>query len=330
MSNNLPVSYKAWCWHKAGLPTEMTLQTVPLQPLGADEALVQNAAIGLNPVDWKVIANPDMEWDAGKVPGVDGAGVVVAVGVAVAPALVGRRVAYHQSLYKPGSFAEYTPVAAKALLTVPDAVNFTTAAGFPCPALTAWIALEKVPLRKGAAVLISGAGGAVGHYLTQLAVARGFAVTAMCNERHWQRLRAFGVTDFLPGPVTAGDALPPSHHDRFFAVIDSVNGAHALLLAPAVEANGHIVCIQGRLEDWPDEPFTRTISLHEVALGATHDFGNAAGWQRLMEAGNDMLQQIAAKTLMPEDLVTDTFSNLPQLLDSLRNRKFSGKPVIQF
>ncbi len=63
------------------------------------------------------------------------------------------RVVYHQSLKQPGSFAEYTPIAVQ--------------------------------------VLIAGAGGSVGHYLTQLAHARGFEVIIASHERHWPRLKSW-------------------------------------------------------------------------------------------------------------------------------------------
>ena len=61
--------------------TEQTVSATPLQP---DDVLVKNAAIGLNPVDWKVLGNR-----AGWVPGVDSAGTVVAACSEVDPQLIG-------------------------------------------------------------------------------------------------------------------------------------------------------------------------------------------------------------------------------------------------
>lgn len=140
---------------------------------------------------------------------------MVAVGRDVGAEWLGRRVAYHQDLMKPGSFAEYTSVHLRALIDLPSTLDFETAAGVPCPALTAWLALAKIPNQAGATLLIAGAGGGVGNYLSQLAVDRGFAVTAMCNQRHWARLRAMGVQDCVAGPLKTSEALPDALENRF-------------------------------------------------------------------------------------------------------------------
>lgn len=321
-------TYRAWTWHGSDMPEALVLERVEMPELGAGEVLVRNRVIGLNPVDWKVLRGLP-GWRPGHVPGVDGAGTVVAVGDDVPESWRGRRVAYHQNLHKPGSFAEYTPVAARALLHLPDMVDFAVAASFPCPALTAWLALEKLPARHEARLLVSGAGGAVGHYLVQLAAARGFAVTAMCNPRHWERLRALGAQACIAGPLTAGQAWPQAEAGLFFAAIDSVNPDHAARLIPALEANGHAVCIQGRLEQWPCPPFGPALSMHEVALGALHQFGTDAAWERLTGAGRRMLGDLASGRLRPEAAVIEDFNALPRLLDALRHRQFSGKPLIR-
>lgn len=328
-SASLPASYRAWVWRAGSDPRSLVVESVPMQAAEPGSVIVRNAAIGLNPVDWKVLGGQLLGWQPGKVPGVDGAGVVAAVGDGVPAGWLGRRVAYHQSLARPGSFAEYTPVALRALMRLPEALDFDIAAGFPCPALTAWMAIEKLPIRPGQALLVSGAGGAVGQYLVQMASSRGFAVTAMCNPRHWTRLQGLGASACLSGPLGADHCWADDGGPRFFAAIDSVGADHAALVAPSLLANGHLVCIQGRLEQWPCEPFGRALSLHEVALGALHRFGDDASWERLTSAGEGMLADIAAKRLQPEGLVVRGFMDLPHLLQDLKCRQFSGKPVVR-
>lgn len=321
-----PSSYRAWQWHDGSEPRMLALDQLDMPPLAAGDVLVRNAIIGLNPVDWKVLGK--LPWEPGHVPGVDGAGTVVALGAGVAGDWLGQRVDYHQDLQRHGSFAEYTPLAARALLRLPDAVDFETAASFPCPALTAWLALEKVPVRAGQALLVSGAGGAVGHYLVQLAVARGFSVTTMSHPRHWERLLALGADDCLPGPQAPG-ATWPEDGKRFSGVVDTVNGTHARGLATALRANGHLVAIQDRVPDWPLPPFGKAISLHEVALGALHQHGDDDDWAQLTVAGERLLQEFANGRLRPEATVVRDFAALPDLLEALRQRQFSGKPLIR-
>jgi NADPH:quinone reductase-like Zn-dependent oxidoreductase len=328
-SADLPATYRAWTWQGSAEPRDLLLETRVLERPEAGDVLVRNVAIGLNPVDWKVLSGDLAGWAPGHIPGVDGAGVVTAVGDGVSANWIGKRVAYHQSLTRHGSFAEFVPIKPDALLHVPVSIDLATAAGVPCPALTAWLALDKIPTRAGERLLVSGAGGAVGRYLVQFAVRRGWRVAVLCNPRHFERLADLGAEVFLPGALSEGQPWPDNYPGGYTAVTDSVNGDHAMRIAPALKANGHLVCIQGRVAGWPDEPFDRTVSLHEVALGALHLHGDAADWRRLTEAGDAMLQDIGDGVLVPEPIVVRAFQDLPAHLDALRHRAFSGKPVIR-
>lgn len=321
-------THRAWVWKGSASPVDLTLERIAIPELGAGDVLVRNAVIGLNPVDWKVLSPGLANWAPGHVPGVDGAGTAIAVGDDLPESWLGQRVAYHQSLDRPGSFAEYTPVAARALMRLPDDLDSVAAASFPCPGLTAWLALEKLALRPGMPLLVSGSGGAVGGYLVQLATLRGLAVTAMCNPRHWDRMRALGAIDCIAGPL-GPDQERPDTKTAFAAIIDSVDADHAARLTSALKANGHIVSIQGRISDWPCPPFGRALSMHEVALGALHRWGDDDDWLHLTDAGEQMLFEIAKGRLRAEQPVVREFSELAQFLDDLRNRQFSGKPLIR-
>ena len=325
---SLPARYRAWTWQGSEHPAQLRLEQREMPGLKPGQVLVRNHAIGLNPVDWKVLGGALVNWRLGHVPGVDGAGTVVAVADDAMRYLLGRRVAYHQALGEHGSFAEYTPVAAGVLLTVPDTLDFETAASVPCPALTAWQALEKVPCRVAREILVSGAGGAVGNYLVQIAADRGFVVSVSSHERHWERLRERGASHFLPGAVDETIGATPELARRFYAVFDSIDARYAARWAPAVAANGHIVCIQGRFDTPPLPPFTSSASLHEVALNALHTYGDDAAWLETTTAGSMLLAGIANGRMQPEARVTGDFEKLPAQLEGLRHRRFSGKPVV--
>ncbi|ALV05616.1 zinc-binding dehydrogenase [Roseateles depolymerans] len=323
----LPSHYRAWRWHGSADPLALTLDEVALQPLAPGEVLVRNDAIGLNPVDWKVLGGGLTAWQPGHIPGVDGAGEVVAVGPDVAQDWLGQRVAYHTSLHGHGSFADYAPVPARALMRLPQGMTAERAAAFPCPALTAWQAIEKVPAQPGRTLLISGAGGAVGHYLIQLARSRGFDITAMANARHHERLRALGAHHCIAGPLADGQSWTGGR--QFQVVIDTVSGSHAERLSASLQANGHLVCIQDRVPTWPNAAFGLTLSMHEVALGALHVHGDDLAWKQLTQAGEQMLAQVADGQMDIPDREVRDFSGLSQLLADLQHRRFSGKPVVQ-
>lgn len=316
---SIPADWRGWVWLGGHSPLDLQERYLSATPLQAGEILVQNAAIGLNPVDWKVLST-QLE----QVPGVDGAGTVVAIGPEVEKSLLGKRVAYHQNLQRNGSFAEYTVLAAQVVMRIPDDIDFATAAAFPCPALTAWQAIEKIPAQPGAPLLIAGAGGSVGHYLVQLAQARGFEVTTLSSERHGSRLHALGAKRCLNDSQLTTEAA----HRRYFAVIDAVGPEHAAQLADTLLANGHLVCIQGRVAEWPCAAFGRALSLHEVALGALHQTGNAQQWHALTQQGERMLAQMASGSLQSELLLHFPYDQLPAQLRALQHRNFSGKQVI--
>lgn len=316
---SVPADWRGWVWQGGDSPLDLQERYLSAAPLQSGEILVKNGAIGLNPVDWKVL-NTQVD----QVPGVDGAGTIVAVGPDVDKGWLGVRVAYHQNLQRNGSFAEYTVLAAQVVMRIPDELDFATAAAFPCPALTAWQAIEKIPVKPGAPILIAGAGGSVGHYLVQLAQARGFDVTTLSSERHWARLHALGAKRCLDDIQQNADTT----QQRYFAVIDAVGPEHAESLADALLANGHLVCIQGRVAQWPCAAFGRALSLHEVALGALHQTGNGQQWQEITQQGENLLKQIARGSLQSEMLLHFPYDQLPAQLLALQHRNFSGKQLI--
>ena len=315
----IPADWRGWVWQGGDNPLALQERYLSLLPLQPGEVLVRNAVIGLNPVDWKVL-----DTQRGQVPDVDGAGTVVAVGSAIDQHCLGARVAYHQNLQRNGSFAEYTVLAAQVLMCIPDELDFGTAAAFPCPALTAWQAIEKIPVEPDAPLLISGAGGSVGHFLVQMAHSRGFEVTTLSSERHWSRLHSLGAQRCY-SELTHTTAAAKK---RFYAVIDAVSPQKASQLADNLMANGHLVCIQGRVQEWPNPAFGRALSLHEVTLGAMHQHGNLQQWQSLTQQGEQMLMQIAQGTLQSESLLQFNWGQLPAQLLALQHRNFSGKQVI--
>lgn len=325
-----PRDRKVWAWHEQGEPSGLRLETRSLPVPGPGEVLLENRAIGLNPVDWKMISWGHPDWQPGHVPGVDGCGVVIAAGDDLPPFL-GRRFAYHQGLARDGSFASHTVLAADSLLPVPAGMDDLTAAALPCPSLTAWQALAKLPGSGGRDVLVSGAGGAVGLILTQLALRAGWRVWATAGPAHHRALMALGVcgvfnyrTADWHARLTA--ALGPR---RLHAVFDTVSGNHARSLAPMIGYNGHLVCIQDRQETAPLPAFSTAISLHEVALNSIHDWATAEDWLLWRNAGRMLFDLAASRELQLPSIRAVDFSDLALALAQIRNGTAVGKLVVR-
>ncbi len=311
--------FAAWAWNPGKGIDGLQLIRKPLLQPAAGEVLVANRAIALNPVDWKIIEGGHPAWQTGRVPGVDGMGVVVATGTGV-NIKPGTRVAYHQSLERDGSFAEYCMLEAASVLLVPAALDDRHAAALPCPGLTAWQALEKIPPATSSDVLVVGAGGAVGLFLVQLAVQRGFRVWATASAAHHASLKtlgAAGVFDYRQD--TWQHALQTTLGERrLHAIFDTVSGAHAATLAPMLGYNGHLVCIQDRQDVAPLPAFSTAISLHEVALNSFHAHAGLNDRQQLRHNGERLLGALLEGSLFGPELQRFDFQQLPQALQELK------------
>ena len=298
-----------WQFEQAG--ASLVKQVREFSEPKAGRIVVRNYAIGINPVDWKFIDDNPRDWEKGHIPGVDGAGVVVAVGEGVDNNLLGKRVAYHHSLGENGSFADHSEVYASRVMVVPESVDFALAAALPCPMLTAWQAFSKVPVRKGADVLVSGM-GAVNKLLAQMLSQAGFNVHVISGSFSQEQADEMGVKAIHRGKPEG---------QTFYALFDANGPDYAASLVPLLEANGHVVSILGRIEVPVDAPFTRTISYHEIALGALHDYGDLSQWQRLVKNGEALLEQVAAQTLVVEIPNVFEFDNLNNALQFSKEDK---------
>jgi NADPH2:quinone reductase len=146
-----------------------------------DEVVVEVKAAGINLMDTNVRRGFVPAFGLPLAVGVDGAGIVVAVGDR-STAKVGDRVAWE---HIPGSYAEMVAVPNDRLIPVPDAVTFEAAAGGLMQGLTAhYLSHVAVPVPKDAVVLVHSAGSGVGRMLTKLATHRGGRVIATVSKGH--------------------------------------------------------------------------------------------------------------------------------------------------
>src|SRR5204862_4735436 len=116
------------------------------------------------------------------VPGVDGAGVVVAKGARVRRLRLGDRVyAYEFGNRQGGFYAEFAAADANHVGRVPKGLDLRDAGAVVTTGLTALQGIHTLGLRAGHTVLIFGASGAVGSMAVQFAVQRGAHVIATAS-----------------------------------------------------------------------------------------------------------------------------------------------------
>ncbi|AIQ88296.1 MULTISPECIES: NADP-dependent oxidoreductase [Methylobacterium] len=152
---------------------------------GPGEVRIRVEAAALNPLDAK-LAHGDMTgWFPlafPYVPGTDFAGVVDALGEAVADIRLGDAVLGRSDPVAGGALAEAIIVPARCVTRRPEGLDASIAACLPTPAGIAYQALfDHLRVPEGAVLLILGAGGAVGRAAIQLAPA-GVEVVACAGQ----------------------------------------------------------------------------------------------------------------------------------------------------
>ena len=165
---------KAIRFHKVGGPEVLSWDDIDLPPLGQEDIRVRHTVVGLNFID--------TYHRSGLYPlplpsgiGMEGAGVVTAVGPGVTSISVGDRVAYASP--PPGSYAEERNINANAVVKIPDNVSDKVAAALMLKGLTAQYLIRQIhKVGPSDTILIHAAAGGVGLIVCQWAKKLGATV----------------------------------------------------------------------------------------------------------------------------------------------------------
>jgi NADPH:quinone reductase-like Zn-dependent oxidoreductase len=157
---------------------------IPKPQPGPYQVLVKLRAAGVNPMDAQ-IAGRAQPSDAATFPmvlGADGAGIVEQIGEDATRFSPGDRVLgqlWVAPFVEAGTDAEYVAVSEDATLArVPDDLDVVVAAALPTTGMTGLLLVEDLKPLDGKTMLIVGAGGGVGSFAAQYAVAAGAYVIA--------------------------------------------------------------------------------------------------------------------------------------------------------
>jgi NADPH:quinone reductase-like Zn-dependent oxidoreductase len=207
---------KAIVQERFGSPDVLQFVDTDVPEIGPDDALIRVHAAALNPYDWhimrgdpyaaRLMGTVGLTRPKPRVAGVDGAGVVEAVGEHVRGLAPGDEVLGRLE----GSFAEYARAEADRVVPKPARLSFEQAAAVPMAGQTALRAIRDVgAVRAGHRVLINGAAGGVGSFAVQIAAALGAEVTGVCSTGNVELVRSLGaghvidytLEDFTDGPT---------------------------------------------------------------------------------------------------------------------------------
>jgi NADPH:quinone reductase len=178
--------------HAYGGPDQMRWESVDLSDPASGEVRVRHHAVGLNYID---VYHRTGLYPTPPLPctlGMEGAGVVEAVGDGVTELAVGDRVAYASPPL--GAYAEARNIAADRLVKLPEQIDFEHGAAMMLQGLTVEYLLRRTfAVQPGQTVLFQAAAGGVGLIFCQWAKAIGATVIGTVgSEEKAELARAHG------------------------------------------------------------------------------------------------------------------------------------------
>lgn len=269
-----------------GDPDVLHVVDLPMPLPGDGEVRIKVAAATVNPSDAALRAGafgPPPHGDGPPyVAGWELAGVVDAVGSGAGAGVgVGDRVFAIVFPYATGrgAQAEYVVVSRDSVALVPDGASLAEAATLPMNGLTARQALDTLDLRPGQILAVTGAAGAVGGYVMQLARADGLRVIGDASPADVDLVKSLGADVVVERGPDVAAAIRRQVPEGVDAVVDT-----ALIGPPvlaAIRDGGQLIAVR---------PFAgeteRSITVTLVfVLDYVHEAAKLAELARLAENG---------------------------------------------
>jgi NADPH:quinone reductase-like Zn-dependent oxidoreductase len=215
--------------------------------IGAGEVLLRVRAAGLDRGTWHLMAGQaylirlmgfGLRAPKSRVPGLDVAGTVEALGAGVTRFAVGDEVFGISQ----GSFAEYACAREDKLARKPANLTFDQAAVVAISGLTALQGLSDVGhIEAGQRVLIVGASGGVGTFAVQIAKAYGAEVTGVCSTAKVDLVRSIGADHVIDYTQTDFADAP----ERYDLILDTGGNSGLSRLRGALTPTGTLVIVGG-------------------------------------------------------------------------------------
>jgi zinc-binding alcohol dehydrogenase/oxidoreductase len=231
--------------------------------------------------------------------GADGSGEITALGAGVGGWQVGQEVIIYPGVAwgsqqhaqgrdfrvlgmpDPGTFAEYSAVAADYVRPRPPHLSWEQAAALPLAGLTAYrAAFERARVQPGERVLVTGVGGGVAQVAAQFCAARGAEVWVTSGDDD-KLAHALALPLGLRGGINYqtenwARALTQQAGGGFDVIIDSAAGEAFGALLDAAAPGGRIVFYGATLGNIPQLPaakvFWKQLSILGSSMGSLQDF----------------------------------------------------------
>jgi NADPH2:quinone reductase len=314
--------------HEFGGPDALKWEEVEIDEPGPGQVKIRQQAAGLNFID--VYHRTGLyKQELPFTPGVEGAGVVEAVGAGVDNVKVGDRVTYASQI---GGYAEERLIAADRVVKLPDSISFEQAAAVMLQGLTARMLIRAIhPVKAGETILIHAAAGGVGLIVCQWAKALGATVIGTVGTDEKAELaRAHGCDhpivytrqDFARevDRITGGKKLP--------VVYDGVGRDTFMKSLDCLRPRGLMVSFGNA--SGPVEPISPLLLSQKGSLFLTRPTLNhyIATREELEQSASELFDLIASGKVKVEVKQRFALSDAAEAHRALEGRKTQGSTVL--
>ena len=276
-----------------------------------NEVLIQVKAASVNPLDMKIRMGFMQKMRPVQLPytpGLDAAGIVVAVGAGVSRFKIGDEV---MAASMGGAYAEYLVANEDNVSIKPHDISFHEAASLLVPIATAQSVLINIgQLQSGQRLLIQGASGAVGAVMIQMAKAMGAYIIGTASGKGVELIKALGVDEAI-------DYKTQNVSDLVNAVdlaVDCAGGEAQIKLFGLLKKGGKLLSIT-------TPPSAELAQQHEV----TAQFVSSNMSHKSLELGLELLKQGKLKPIISK---TFPLAQAAQAQDFVSGGGVNGKVIL--
>ena len=312
-----------------GGPEVMEYVDVDVGAPGPGEARVRQHAIGLNYID--------VYFRTGLYPqplpaglGMEGAGVVEAVGEGVTEVQVGDRVAYAG---RPnGSYAELRNMPASILLRLPDAISFDTGAAMMLQGLTVQYLFHRtVKLKAGDTILFHAAAGGVGLIACQWAKALGVTmIGTVGSEAKAELARQHGCTHVINYNTEnfVERVKEITNGEKVQVVYDSIGKDTFIGSLDCLRPLGMMVSFGNASGPVPDFSLSELASRGSLFITRPALFSYASNRAALEEMAADLFEMVASGKVKIDVHQRYKLADVAQAHRELEARKTTGSSIL--
>jgi len=316
--------------HTPGGPEVLRLEEVSISEPAPGEVRLRQTAVGLNYIDVYHRTGLYPLGELPATPGMEGAGIVEAIGENVTEVSVGDRVAY--AGLPPGAYAEERLIPAHRLIKLPEAISDQQAAGMMLQGMTVQYLLRSTfRVQEGDIILFHAAAGGVGLIACQWAKHLGATVIGTVGSQekadlakahgcdHTILYREENIVDRVK-EITDGAGVPVVYDsigkDTFEASLDCLSPLG--LLVSFGNASG------------PVPPFDPGVLAQKGSLFLTRPtlMTYTAEREDLVESAEDLFDVVTSDAVKIEVNQTYPLKDAAQAHRDLEARKTTGSTVL--